>query len=198
MTRRARRGVELSQEDPSFWGAGCDLGSGLVYCRKIRSGLGSGRERNGPHRGAEKTMRLQGGIFLFPESLLDQQGEALPGAEPFLSLMKMEGVTLYLVTGEERHQALEELERAGLSSFFKGLLSARDYGEGEAGPALCLRALRRMGTAPRATAVFTTQPDQREPLEQLAMFPVLVGPAARETGQGDGFIPDYREMIKAL
>ena len=92
----------------------------------------------------------------------------------------------------------EELERAGLSSFFKGLLSARDYGEGEAGPALCLRALRRMGTAPRATAVFTTQPDQREPLEQLALFPVLVGPAARETGQGDGFIPDYREMIKAL
>lgn len=50
-------------------------------------------------------MRLQGAIFDVPDTLLDREGRPLTGLMPFLSLLRMEGVLLYLVSEEERARA---------------------------------------------------------------------------------------------
>ena len=47
-------------------------------------------------------MRLQGAVFDVPDTLLDREGRPLTGLMPFLSLLRMEGVLLYLVSEEER------------------------------------------------------------------------------------------------
>ena len=59
-------------------------------------------------------MRLQGAIFELEGALLDRDGVPLPGLEPFLSLMKVEDVWMYLVTGVPSSQARQALEDAGL------------------------------------------------------------------------------------
>ena len=41
-------------------------------------------------------MRLQGAVFDVPDTLLDREGRPLTGLMPFLSLLRMEGVLLYL------------------------------------------------------------------------------------------------------
>ena len=67
-------------------------------------------------------MRLQGAIFDVPDTLLDREGRPLTGLMPFLSLLRMEGVLLYLVSEEERRALQPKLEAAGLAAYFRGVL----------------------------------------------------------------------------
>lgn len=61
-------------------------------------------------------MRLQGAVFDVPDTLLDREGRPLTGLMPFLSLLRMEGVLLYLVSEEERRALQPRLEAAGLAA----------------------------------------------------------------------------------
>ena len=100
-------------------------------------------------------MKLQGAIFDTRDTLLDETGSPLPGLMPFLSWMKMEGVWMYALCDGNMNETRQALEQAGLWSYFRGILDAREHGKGMADPVVYERTVKRLRTAPRATPVFT-------------------------------------------
>ncbi len=103
-------------------------------------------------------MRLQGAIFQLPDALLDAVGVPRSGVKEFLSVMKMEGVWMYGVTDQSLEECRRALEGAGLVSYFRGLMQAQEHGTGLDDPQVYYKVVKRLRTAPRATAVFTTDP----------------------------------------
>ena len=83
------------------------------------------------------------------------QVQAKPGVLPFLSLLKMQGVGMYIATNTGRDLAEAGLRHAGLEGYFKGLLTCADVGAGKNdSPEIFLRAMRRLGGNLRNTVVF--------------------------------------------
>lgn len=146
----------------------------------------------------EKIMRLQGAIFDLEGALLDGEGAPLPGLEPFLSLMKVEDVWMYLVTGGSSARARQALEDAGLASFFRGILSAPEHGTDLTRPVLYEKTVRRLRTALPATAVFTAREEMVSVLKSAGFPVVLVGPehAPEARALADEAISDYGAMVR--
>lgn len=144
-------------------------------------------------------MRLQGAIFELEGAVLDQDGSPLTGLEPFLSLMKVEDVWMYLVTGGPSAQARQALEASGLSSFFRGVLSAPEHGTDLLQPAIYEKAVRRLRTALPATAVFTAREDVVSVLKTAGFPVVLVGPehTLEVRSLADEAVPDYGAMVRS-
>ena len=74
-------------------------------------------------------MRLQSAIFTLGDTLFTPDGAAREGLDKTLSLFKMEGVWLGAVTALSAEDAQKSLEKAGLSSYFRFVLTesvARD------------------------------------------------------------------------
>lgn len=81
--------------------------------------------------------------------------QAKPGVEKFLSLLKMEGVWMYVATNTERSLAEAALEHAGISQYFRGILTCAEVGQGKKdGPEIYERAMRRMQSNKRDTVIF--------------------------------------------
>lgn len=80
---------------------------------------------------------------------------AKPGVIPFLSLLKMQGVDMYVATNTGRDLAEAGLRRAGLEGYFKGLITCADVGAGKNdSPEIFLRAMRRLQGNLLNTVVF--------------------------------------------
>ena len=143
-------------------------------------------------------MRLQGAIFEAPDTLLDEQGRPLPGVDRFLSLMKMEDVWMYLVCEGDPVPVRAELERAGLWSRFRGLISAAEHGGDLLDPELYEKTVRRLRTAKQATLIFTVREELLSVLKQNGFFVALVGEGHSPEGiqLADETICKYEDMIK--
>ena len=100
-------------------------------------------------------MRLQGAIFTLEDTLFTPDGAAREGLDKALALFKMEGVWLGAVTALRAEEAQKALERAGLSSYFRFVLTEQ--------VALCKvdsatmfeRAMKRLHGQKDDTAVFS-------------------------------------------
>lgn len=68
-------------------------------------------------------MRLQSAIFMLEDTLLCDDGTAREGLDKVLSIFKMESVWLYAVTAKTHAEGEAELKCAGLSDYFRGVLS---------------------------------------------------------------------------
>ena len=68
-------------------------------------------------------MRLQSAVFVLEDTLLAPDGSAREDLDKVLSLFKMEGVWLGAVTALRADEAQKALERAGLSSYFRFVLT---------------------------------------------------------------------------
>lgn len=68
-------------------------------------------------------MRLQSAVFTLEDTLLAPDGSAREDLDKVLSLFKMEGVWLGAVTALRADEAQKALERAGLSSYFRFVLT---------------------------------------------------------------------------
>ena len=68
-------------------------------------------------------MRLQSAIFMLEDTLLREDGTARKGLDKVLSIFKMESVWLYAVTANTHAEGEAALKRAGLSDYFRGVLS---------------------------------------------------------------------------
>lgn len=79
---------------------------------------------------------------------------AKPGVKPFLSLLKMEGVDMYVATATDRHLAEAGLRHAGIDGYFKGMLTCQEVGKGKDDPEIFERAMRRMQSNKLDTVVF--------------------------------------------
>jgi HAD superfamily hydrolase (TIGR01509 family) len=77
-----------------------------------------------------------------------------PGAEKFLSLLKMEGVWMYVATATDRAQAEAALRRCGLLDFFRGILTCTEVGCGKDSPVIFQRCLTRLRCRKEECVVF--------------------------------------------
>ena len=80
---------------------------------------------------------------------------AKPGVLPFLSMLKMQGVGMYVATNTDRYLAETGLRQAGLEPYFKGLITCAEAGAGKAdSPEIFLRAMRRLRGNLQNTVIF--------------------------------------------
>ena len=78
-----------------------------------------------------------------------------PGLVRFLSVLKMEGVWMYVATATDRPLAETALKTAGIDGFFRGIITSREAGqEKRDGPESYERALRRLRSTKKDTVVF--------------------------------------------
>ena len=80
--------------------------------------------------------------------------QAKPGVRQFLSLLKMEGVWMYVATATERRLAEDALRHAGIDGYFRGILTCTEVGQGKDSPEIFERAMRRLQSNKRDTVVF--------------------------------------------
>ena len=100
-------------------------------------------------------MRLQSAIFTLEDTLFTPDGAAREGLDKALALFKMEGAWLGAVTALRAEEAQKALEQAGLSSYFRFVLTEQ--------VALCKvdsttmfeRAMKRLHGQKDDTAVFS-------------------------------------------
>lgn len=67
-----------------------------------------------------------------------------PGVEKVLSLLKMQGVWMYVATSTDRPQAELALRSTGLDGYFRGLLTAAETGAGKDSPVIFEKCLTRL------------------------------------------------------
>ena len=80
--------------------------------------------------------------------------QAKPGVDKFLSLLKMEGVWMYVATATDRHLAEAALRHAGIDGYFRGILTCQEVGHGKDSPEIYERAMTRLKSNKRDTVVF--------------------------------------------
>lgn len=80
---------------------------------------------------------------------------AKPGVERFLSLLKMEGVWMYVATATDRHLAQAALRHAGIDGYFRGIVTSAEVPLGkEESPEIYERAMRRLQSNKKDTVIF--------------------------------------------
>ena len=81
--------------------------------------------------------------------------QAKPGVKKFLSLLKMEGVWMYVATNTSRHLVEVALKHAGIDGFFRGIITCAEAGAGKQESAeVYERAMRRLRSNKKDTVVF--------------------------------------------
>ena len=78
-----------------------------------------------------------------------------PGVEKFLSILKMEGVTMYVATATDRVLVEQALKTAGIADYFKGIITCAEAGAatGES-PKIYEYAMKRMRGSKLDTVIF--------------------------------------------
>lgn len=100
-------------------------------------------------------MRLQSAVFTLEDTLLAPDGSAREDLDKVLSLFKMEGVWLGAVTALRADEAQKALERAGLSSYFRFVLTEDVALCGVDSGTMFERAMKRLHGQKDDTAVFS-------------------------------------------
>lgn len=80
--------------------------------------------------------------------------QAKPGVDKFLSLLKMEGVWMYVATATDRHLAEAALRCAGIDGYFRGILTCQEVGQGKDSPEIFERCMRRLRSNKKDTVIF--------------------------------------------
>ena len=78
-----------------------------------------------------------------------------PGAENFLKRLKAAGIPMFIATNTRRELAEDGLRHNGLLSYFEGILTCPEVGEGKKeGPAVYEQSLLRLGGTKEDTVIF--------------------------------------------
>ena len=117
------------------------LRQGAAYCKK-RYAL--------PQSVEEIVSLIEGRV----EKFYKEEVQAKPGVAKFLSLLKMEGVWMYVATATDRHLAQAALRHAGIDGYFRGMITCQDVGAGKDSPEIYERAMRRLQSNKRDTVIF--------------------------------------------
>ena len=108
-----------------------------------------------------------------------------PGLVRFLSILKMEGVWMYVATATDRPLAEAALKTAGIDGFFRGMITSREAGQTKReGPEIYERALRRLRSnkktppikASTATPHIPTKFSKKWPLSEMTEAIFLSSP----------------------
>ena len=116
--------------------------------------------------------------------------QAKPGVEKFLSLLKMEGVWMYVATNTDRDLVEAALKHTGLEGYFRGILTCAEVGVGKKdSPEIYERAMRRLRSTKKDTVIF-----------EDALHAIQTAKAAgfRVCGVYDPSAEDDQEAIQSL
>ena len=117
----------------------------------LRQGAAYCKERYALPQSVEEIVSLIEGRV---EKFYKEEVQAKPGVEKFLSLLKMEGVWMYVATATDRHLAEAALRHAGIDGYFRGILTCQEVGAGKDSPEIYERAMTRLKSNKRDTVVF--------------------------------------------
>ena len=88
-------------------------------------------------------------------SFYEHEVQAKPGVEKFMSLLKMEGVWMYVATNTDRDLVEAALKHTGLEGYFRGVLTCAEVGAGKKdSPEIYERAMRRLRGNKKDTVIF--------------------------------------------
>lgn len=118
----------------------------------VREGAAYCKEAYGlPQTVDEIVAQIEGRV----EDFYFHQVQAKPGVQKFLSLLKMEGVWMYVATATDRRLAEAALKHAGIDRYFRGMLTCPEIGHGKNdSPEIYEMAMRRLRSTKRDTVVF--------------------------------------------
>ena len=136
-------------------------------------------------------------------SFYEQEVQAKPGVEKFLSLLKMEGVWMYVATNTDRDLVEAALKHTGLDGYFRGIMTCAEVGAGKKdSPEIYERCMRRLRSTKKDTVIFE---DALHAIEtaKAAGFRVcgVYDPSAEEDqdvirGLSDYYIRSFEEMFE--
>ena len=136
------------------------------------------------------------------ETFYSSQVRPKPGLEKFLSILKMEGVWMYVATATDRHLAEAALRCAGIDGYFRGILTCQEVGQGKDSPEIFERCMRRLRSNKKDTVIFE---DALHAIEtaKAAGFRVcgVYDDSAREDQEAircsaDSYITSFEEMFE--
>ena len=85
----------------------------------------------------------------------ENEVQAKPGVKKFLSLLKMEGVWMYVATNTDRDLVETALKHTGLDGYFRGILTCAEVGAGKKdSPEIYERCMRRLRSTKKDTVIF--------------------------------------------
>ena len=115
---------------------------GAAYCKEAY---------HMPQSVEEITALIEGKV----EDFYRNQVQAKPGVQKFLSLLKMEGVWMYVATNTDRDLVEAALKHTGLEGYFRGILTCAEVGVGKKeSPEIYERAMRRLRGNKKDTVIF--------------------------------------------
>ena len=117
----------------------------------LRQGAAYCKERYALTQSVEEIVSLIEGRV---EKFYKEEVQAKPGVAKFLSLLKMEGVWMYVATATDRHLAQAALRHAGIDGYFRGIITCQEVGHGKDSPEIYERAMTRLQSNKRDTVVF--------------------------------------------
>ena len=126
-----------------------------------------------------------------------------PGLEKFLSILKMEGVWMYVATATDRPLAEAALRHAGIDGYFRGLITSQEVGVGKGESAeIYERAMRRLQSNKKDTVVFEDAYHAIQTAKAAGFRVAAVYDAAEEENQpairqlADYYIRSFEEMFE--
>ena len=128
--------------------------------------------------------------------------QAKPGVERFLSLLKMEGVWMYVATATDRELTEAGLRRTGLDKYFRGILTCSEVGKWKEDPEIYERALRRLRSTKKDTVVFedalyALQTAKNAGFRVAGVYePIYREDQAAIQALADYYIPSFEEMFE--
>ena len=127
-----------------------------------------------------------------------------PDVEKLLSILKMEGVWMYVATATNRPLAEAGLRRAGLDRYFRGILTCAEAGRGKEDPLIYEKCLTRLRCRKRDCVVFEDSLYAIRTAKAAGFRVAGVYDGCSEADQpeiralADYYIPSYGEWLEQL
>ena len=166
------------------------LRDGVAYCKDY-------------YQLAQTVEELVGLVFDKIHEFYCEQVQTKPGVEKFLSLLKMEGVWMYVATATDRPLAEAALRHAGIDHYFRGLITVAEVGVGKRDSAeIYERAMRRLQSNKKDTVVFEDAFHAIQTAKAAGFRVAAVYDASEEAHQeeirrlADYYIRSFEEMFE--
>ena len=137
-------------------------------------------------------MRLQSAVFVLEDTLPQH-----PDAGKVLSILKMEGVWMYAVTDLPRGEAEALLRSLELADCFRGVLTAREALCSASDARMYEKAMRRLRSTARDTAVFLGRLDALRSAKAAGLRTVAVR-GSQSDADWDAMRAEAEEVVESF
>lgn len=146
--------------------------------------------------------RIVGEIVDRMETFYSTEVRPKPGLEKFLSILKMEGVWMYVATATHRRLTEKALKTAGIDHYFRGIVTSADAGNRKCDSAdIYEMAMRRLRSNKRDTVVFedalyAIRTAKKAGFRVAGVYDVTAEQSQTEIRQlSDYYIRSYEELV---